>query len=277
MEVRGVCRPRQRRDRRHGPRLQEIRDARGSDRGRDQGGQRSDNSAFIPSLPAALAKGLLTEQDIDQSLRRVLTVRFRLGEFDPPEMEPYTKIPASVIDSHRDLAFRAARESIALLTNRNNFLPLDRNAIKTIAVIGPYARRRSWGLDTRAERRSSSCRSTASRARWRRDRGDPCRRRRAAGPWRRRRQGWSRGGRGHHRRGSRCSDTSSAGRCAGRAMDPEVGYTEAVAAAKRADVAVVFVGTSGAIEAEGLDRTYLGLPPAQEELVSASSPPIPRR
>jgi beta-glucosidase len=65
-----------------------------------------------------------------------------------------------------------------------------------------------------------------------------------------------------------------AGRGAGRAgaaaaapADPEVAYAEAVAAAKRADVAVLFVGTSSAVEAEGLDRTYLGLPPAQQELV----------
>ena len=65
------------------------------------------------------------------------------------------------------------------------------------------------------------------------------------------------------------------GRGAGRAgapaaqppVDPEVAYGEAVAAAKRADVAVLFVGTSSAVEAEGLDRTYLGLPPAQQELV----------
>ena len=98
-----------------------------------------DNSAFIPSIPGALAKGLLTEKDLDQSLRRVLKVRFRLGEFDPPGMNPYTKIPPSVIDSHRPLALRAARESIVLLTNKNNFLPLNRASIKTIAVIGPYA------------------------------------------------------------------------------------------------------------------------------------------
>ena len=98
-----------------------------------------DNSAFIPSIPGALAKGLLTEKDLDQSLRRVLKVRFRLGEFDPPDLNPYTKIPPSVIDSHRPLALRAARESIVLLTNKNTFLPLTRASIKTIAVIGPYA------------------------------------------------------------------------------------------------------------------------------------------
>ena len=50
-------------------------------------------------------------------------------------------------------------------------------------------------------------------------------------------------------------------------VDPEIALAEAVAAAKRADVAVLFVGTSSAIEAEGIDRTYLGLPPAQQELV----------
>ncbi len=71
----------------------------------------------------------------------MLRVRFRLGEFDPPGMVPYTKLGKEEIDSpaHRQLALRAARESIVLLTNRDNFLPLDPAAIKTIAVIGPFA------------------------------------------------------------------------------------------------------------------------------------------
>jgi beta-glucosidase len=68
-----------------------------------------------------VSKGFLTEKDIDQSLRRVLKVRFRLGEFDPPEMVPYSKISPTVIDSapHRELALRTARESIVLLTNKS--------------------------------------------------------------------------------------------------------------------------------------------------------------
>ena len=122
-----------------------------------------DNSAFPPAIPGALAKGLLTEEDIDQSLRRVLKVRFRLGEFDPPAMVPYTKIPATVIDSHRDLALRAARESIVLLTNKNNFLPLDKTQDQDDRgdrSARERRRTRAWAIPAR--HRSSSCRSMGS-------------------------------------------------------------------------------------------------------------------
>jgi beta-glucosidase len=61
--------------------------------------------------------------------------------FDSPEKVPYTKIPFEVVDSpaHRALALEAARESIVLLKNDSQFLPLDKTALKKIAVIGPLA------------------------------------------------------------------------------------------------------------------------------------------
>src|SRR5262249_24660345 len=65
-------------------------------------------------------------------------VGFRLGAFDPPEKNRYANIPLSVVRSpeHLELALKTAQESITLLSNRN-FLPLDRNAVHSIAVIGP--------------------------------------------------------------------------------------------------------------------------------------------
>ena len=71
-----------------------------------------DNGAYAPALPKAVQQGFLTEKDIDQALHRVLKVRFRLGEFDPPEMVAYTKISPEVIDSptHRRLALRSSSE-----------------------------------------------------------------------------------------------------------------------------------------------------------------------
>jgi beta-glucosidase len=208
-----------------------------------------DNSAFIPSLPGALAQGLLTEKDIDQSLRRVLRVRFRLGEFDPPEMNPYTKIPPSVIDSNRPLALRAARESIVLLTNKDNLLPLNRTAIKSIAVIGPYASTPFMGIGYTgvASKFVVPLEGIKSRVA---PGTDVIHAAGAALPT----------------RGGGAGRAALAGAAQAPPVDPEAAYAEAVAAAKRADVAVVFVGTSGSIEAEGLDRTYLGLPPAQEDL-----------
>jgi beta-glucosidase len=88
----------------------------------------------------AVHQGLLSEADVDRSLRRLFTARFRLGLFDPPSVVPYSRISSAETDSdaHRQLALRAARESIVLLKNKNNFLPL-KQAPSTIAVIGPDA------------------------------------------------------------------------------------------------------------------------------------------
>ena len=92
------------------------------------------------SLAVAVRKGLVKEEDVDRAVARLLRARFRLGMFDPPERVPYAAIPASSNDSkeHRRLAVDAARESIVLLKNENNTLPL-RKDLKTIAVIGPNA------------------------------------------------------------------------------------------------------------------------------------------
>ncbi len=88
----------------------------------------------------AVRKGLLSEADVNQSLRRLLTARFKLGMFDPPEMVKYARIPYSENDSfaHRQLAAEAARKAIVLLKNENHALPLSKS-IKTVAVIGPNA------------------------------------------------------------------------------------------------------------------------------------------
>jgi len=92
------------------------------------------------ALLAAAQQGLLPEEDINRALRRLFTARMRLGMFDPPEMVPYASIPMSENDSeaHRQLALRAARESLVLLKNSNRLLPLKKK-YKTIAVIGPNA------------------------------------------------------------------------------------------------------------------------------------------
>jgi beta-glucosidase len=92
------------------------------------------------ALVNAVKQGLISEGEIDRALKRLLAMRFRLGMFDPAELVPYAKIPFSANDSpaHRQLALEAARESIVLLKNDNNTLPL-RKDLKSIAVIGPNA------------------------------------------------------------------------------------------------------------------------------------------
>ncbi len=92
-------------------------------------------------LVKAVQTGLLPESAIDQAVKRLFRSRFRLGMFDPQERVPYAKIPYSVNDcaAHRALALETARESMVLLKNENDFLPLDKKDIKSIAVIGPNA------------------------------------------------------------------------------------------------------------------------------------------
>jgi len=91
-------------------------------------------------LEEAIQRGLVSEKEIDQALGRTLITRFKLGIFDPQEQVPYASIPQSVISSpkHRRLARQAARESIVLLKNRANILPIHPD-VKRISIVGPNA------------------------------------------------------------------------------------------------------------------------------------------
>jgi beta-glucosidase len=93
------------------------------------------------ALTDAVKKGLITEAQLDVSLKRLYLARFKLGLFDPPEKMLYSSVPFSEVNSpaHAALALKTARESMVLLKNSNNTLPLSPQKIKTIAVIGPNA------------------------------------------------------------------------------------------------------------------------------------------
>ncbi|MCW1310026.1 MAG: glycoside hydrolase family 3 C-terminal domain-containing protein, partial [Candidatus Parvarchaeota archaeon] len=88
----------------------------------------------------AVKKGLISEKEIDTSVRRLLLAKFKLGLFDPSDKVKYAQIPYEINDSdtHRKLALKMARESIVLLKNESSLLPLPKN-LKSIAVIGPSA------------------------------------------------------------------------------------------------------------------------------------------
>ena len=100
------------------------------------------------TLPYAVERNLVKEEDVNKNLMRVLEGRFDIGEMDNDAIVPWTHIPPSVINNqeHRDLALEMARESMTLLQNKNNILPL-KKSIKKIAVIGPNADSESmlWG------------------------------------------------------------------------------------------------------------------------------------
>lgn len=91
------------------------------------------------SLPEAVKSGLITEEKVNESLKRLLVARFRLGDFDKDEQVAWTKIPASVIASkeHKALALKMAEEGIVLLQNKNQLLPLNKS--QKIVVMGPNA------------------------------------------------------------------------------------------------------------------------------------------
>ena len=91
-------------------------------------------------LPQAFDKGLVDENEINKHLQRVLVGRFDLGEMDNDSLVSWSKIPISVVNSkeHQALALKMAQESMTLLQNKNNILPLSKST-KKIAIIGPNA------------------------------------------------------------------------------------------------------------------------------------------
>jgi beta-glucosidase-like glycosyl hydrolase len=103
------------------------------------GGQDIDCGSFLDSfMGQAIQDGVLSMDAVDTALTHLFSVQFRLGMFDPSSMQPYTKIPASVVNSpaHQALALDAARQGIVLLKN-DGVLPWKSSSLKTVAIIGP--------------------------------------------------------------------------------------------------------------------------------------------
>ena len=92
------------------------------------------------ALKDAVQQGLISELELDASVKRLFTARFRLGMFDPAERVPYNCIPYSDNNSpeHAALALQSARASMVLLKNDRATLPL-RRSLHSIAVVGPNA------------------------------------------------------------------------------------------------------------------------------------------
>ena len=92
------------------------------------------------SLVQAVKNGQITEKQIDASVKRLFLIRFRLGMFDPVSMVKYAQTPNSVLESdeHKEHALKMARQSIVLLKNERNTLPLSKK-LKKIVVLGPNA------------------------------------------------------------------------------------------------------------------------------------------
>lgn len=203
--------------------------------------------AVYPALVKAVQIGLIDESTIDKSVRRLFTTRMKLGMFDPDSQNPYAQIPYTVNDSppHKALALRVARESMVLLKNVENTLPLSKS-LKTVAVIGPNAHWPEvlWG----------NYNGTPSHT------VTPLDGMRAALP---------------------NAEVLYARGCGITSRDTG-GFAEAVEIARRADVVVMVIGLSQAVEGEegqeeGVeggqkstgDRVSIDLPGVQEDLLKA--------
>ncbi len=92
------------------------------------------------ALVLAVKNGKIEEKQIDISVKRLFMIRFRLGLFDPVAMVKWAQTPVSVIESpeHQEHALKMARQSMVLLKNENNTLPL-KKVLKKIVVLGPNA------------------------------------------------------------------------------------------------------------------------------------------
>lgn len=199
-------------------------------------GNDSDDAEFQTNIPLAVKRGLLTTADVDRALTRVLRVGFRLGAFDPPDANPYSKITASVIRSpeHLQLALKTALESMTLLSNRRSFLPLKKDAIKSIAVIGP-----AGGSDYETGNYYGKPALKVSLFEGIKD-----------------------------LLGANVSVKYEQGTSFTEPADPKA-IARAVELARKSDVVVLCLGTSLKVEAEGRDRNDLNLPGAQKELLEA--------
>ena len=204
---------------------------------------------FMDNIPAAVRTGKLTEARLNDALTRVLRVRMRLGEFDPFTKVPYSTILPSVINNaaHRAIALKAAQESIVLLQNRGGLLPLDKTKIKRLAVIGPLADR------VVMNNYNGKAGETVTPLQGIQDQVAP-------------------GTEVRYAVGGVVSGPAPKDQPTDQATELQ----QAVELARNADVAVVFVGTTAAVEQEGRDRKTLGLTGTQEELVEAIFAANPR-
>ncbi|MEU1090935.1 glycoside hydrolase family 3 C-terminal domain-containing protein [Streptomyces sp. NPDC005892] len=98
----------------------------------------TDSSVMAGRIRDALAKGLLDPEDIDRAVRRLLALRFALGEFDP-ELDPYADTDDFDTPAHRELALETAEQAVVLLRNDDGLLPLAPRAGRKIAVVGLLA------------------------------------------------------------------------------------------------------------------------------------------
>src|SRR5262249_11722724 len=217
------------------------------------------DGVFINTIPALARSGKLPISVVDEAVRRVLRVKFRAGLFDHPYADPQREKNDILTPENREVARKLAFESLVLLQNKNNLLPLNRNL--TIAVIGPLANDKSSQLGPWAGNGQAADAITPLEG-FRQKMGS-----------------------GHvlyakgvdippFESGLAAGGAGPAASSATGVKNPEVeskpaSIADAVAAANKADVAVLFVGELAGMTGEASSRASLELPGDQMKMIDA--------
>jgi beta-D-xylosidase 4 len=185
----------------------------------------------------AIADGAISEADVDRALTNLFSIRFRLGEFDPVENQPYRTIGPEVVCSadHQALARSAAAQGVVLLSNPSKTLPLSRSSIKSVAVVGPVANNSITNGGPNYN-------------------GIPC----GGGPITMLQA---------FQQASNPSFTVNYAQGCDIQCASNSGFAAATAAAQSSDMTVVVVGIDQTIEDEGLDRINITLPGLQNSFI----------
>lgn len=250
------------------------------------GCDQNDGDIYNDNLAKGLDQGLVDLPTMNESLKRILTVEFRTGIYDPPSSVPWVNIPPSVLDSdvHRTAALQASRESVVLATNNAATLPLQPKLIKKLVVLGQFANYPMAQMGAKTDYHPSFVVSHLNGIVSFLDNPEVAKRVSSGQPLAGLDIGTLPGvslGDAYNIKHS--GFPSNAGAMQGTsatfstASGPTVQYVQgcnvtacydtgvaaATAAAATADVIVAVVGIDKTIEAEGLDRAFIGIPDAQ--------------
>jgi len=207
---------------------------------------------FSEGLIEAVKNGKVPEEEVDKKVKRILYVMDEIGVWDEHRKKGSINTP-----EHLEVAYNVASESVVLLKNENDLLPLDSKSIKSIAVIGDNAKRKhanqgfGAGVKTKTEVTPYAALMTKF----------PDLKINYA--------------HGYKEQYLENNLNREWGLPVDYKADPKM-IAEAVAAAKQSDVAVVFAGSNRLVETEAEDRKDLRLPFAQEELIKAVRAANPR-
>jgi beta-glucosidase len=217
------------------------------------------DGAYLNSIPALVQSGKLQKDVVDEAVRRVLRIKFKAGLFDHPYADPQREKTDILTPENREVARKLAFESLVLLQNKNDVLPLNRK--QTIAVIGPLANDRSSQLGPWAGN-GQAVDAITPLAAFRQKMGDdhvlyakgvnipPFESGLAAGV-------------------AAPAPPSATGVKDAETESKPASIDDAVAAANKADVAVLFVGELAGMTGEASSRASLDLPGDQMKLIDA--------